>query len=510
MPTFVRFVPFLLSSSFPASIFHSIIKEIRFAELFESLSENGQVDKNTLLVVLMILSTGEMEERLSFLFKLISSEGEGSQQFESSSSTSSSSKKAKEEGKVTRASLADTGQLAITCLVMMNLSLQPLNKREFQLAMFDPQTIMLVGRNHMDRAISDVCDAHLLASYDDKEEQTSSSQSLVDFDEFVQICLNVFYNVVESSSMKILETPLRSRSDPVLRRFTEDGLDSTVEERLQRRISNAPEDGSTSGTPNLAGSRRNSKRDSEVTPGMQDDLIARKSYMDLAEEAADAAADEARDEEGADHEAEPASLAGLIQDFGLRLFFLGGVRFSLALVFLAANGSLILVLVNRFDYTVEVALGFALLFDLGIAILCFYLASRLKKLENNLALLNEGDGEGDLGDLPEEIDSIVPGGGKLLASSLGFFTGQKYGGGKKTPRKNKRNKKEGGGSLFSSIRNFFGGKKEETPGTTNTRGSAYHSKNSSKSFTEMDFTPYKGQSFRLQGRHSRQPSAELL
>ena len=178
----------------------------------------------------MILSTGEMEERLSFLFKLISSEGEGSQQFESSSSTSSSSKKAKEEGKVTRASLADTGQLAITCLVMMNLSLQPLNKREFQLAMFDPQTIMLVGRNHMDRAISDVRDAHLLASYDDKEEQTSSSQSLVDFDEFVQICLNVFYNVVESSSMKILETPLRSRSDPVLRRFTEDGLDSTVEE----------------------------------------------------------------------------------------------------------------------------------------------------------------------------------------------------------------------------------------------------------------------------------------
>ena len=39
---------------------------------------------------------------------------------------------------------------------------------------------------------------------------------------------------------------------------------------------------------------------------------------------------------------------------------------------------------------------------------------------------------------------------------------------------------------------------------------AQHDKNKpSKSFTEMDFTPFKGQ-MSLQGRHSRQPSAELI
>ena len=80
---------------------------------------------------------------------------------------------------------------------------------------------------------------------------------------------------------------------------------------------------------------------------MPEDLIHRKSYMDQAEAEANAAADAAREEMDAEHDEPPPTLAGLIQDFGLRLFFLGGVRFALALVFLAANGSLIMVLVNR-------------------------------------------------------------------------------------------------------------------------------------------------------------------
>ena len=121
-----------------------------------------------------------------------------------------------------------------------------------------------------------------------------------------------------------------------------------------------------------------------------------------------------------------------------------------------------------------------------------------------------------MGDLPEEIDSIVPGGGKFLASSLGFFMGNKAGAKKtvghgRTPRK-KREKKEGGGSLISTIKNFFGGGKSNTsPGgtTTHSHRASGHSKNSSKSFTEMDFTPFKGQ-MTVQGRHSRQPSAEML
>ncbi len=168
-------------------------------------------------------------------------------------------------------------------------------------------------------------------------------------------------------------------------RYTDDGLDSTVEERLQRRLSGAQGDQAGAGaagvseyggTPILGDGQGGSFTSGSFTGGQgaggggaDADLIHRKSLMDMAEDAADAAADEAREEEGFEHVEEQATLAGLIQDFGLRLFFLGGVRFALALVFLAANGSLIMVLINRFDYTVEVALGFALVFDLGIAMI---------------------------------------------------------------------------------------------------------------------------------------------
>ena len=151
--------------------------------------------------------------------------------------------------KATRQSLDDTGQLVLTCLVMMNLSMHFCRGSHFKLALFDPQITMLVGKNHLDRAISDVCDVHLLSS--SFETPRSSTKAQVEFDEFVQICLNVFYNLVEASTMKILETPLHSRSDPVLRRFTDDGLDSTAEERLQRRISNATTDGDQPSSPRL-------------------------------------------------------------------------------------------------------------------------------------------------------------------------------------------------------------------------------------------------------------------
>ncbi|QDZ18910.1 hypothetical protein HOP50_02g14160 [Chloropicon primus] len=481
-----------------AKIAERLIRLNGFEELFDSLSTEGNVDKNTLVVVIVILSSGELEDKLKELFALVAKK------------PSRERTKKREKMVATRQNLEDTGQLVLTCLVMMNLSMQFCNGPRFRLALFDPQIVMHVGKNHLERAISDVCDVHLLSSSFETPNPTST-KAHVDFDEFVQICLNVFYNIVESSSMKVLETPLRSRSDPVLRRFTDDGLDSTAEERLQRRISNATQDGGGGGD---YGSQTNTPSGDplmnvvETPVPLPEDLMHRKSLRDLAMEAADVAADEAREEEDAPENELPPTIAGLLQDFGLRLFFLSGVRFALALVFLAANGSLILVLVNRFDYTVEVALGFALVFDLGVALLSFYLASRLKKLEQNLALLNEGEGD-DLGDLPEEIDSIMPGLGKLLPSSLGFLKG--FGRGNKnkgkTPMKTPKAKKEkDGGSFISSISSFFGGggddKKKKKKG---------HDKNKSSksSFTEMDFTPFKSQ-MSMQGRHSRQPSAELI
>ncbi len=201
----------------------SVIKEIRFNELFESLSVNGKVDKNTLKLVLLMLSTGDLEERLDELFSLIPSgvaadgaDGGGSGGGVLGLRGRRAKKKVKK--KVTRTNLIETGQIALTCLVMMNLSLRPLNGAHFKLALFDPHMIMLVGKSQLDRAVSDVCDVHLLASYDEVP-IVDSANALVGFDEFVQICLNVFYNLVESSTMKIAETPLRSRSDPVLRRY---------------------------------------------------------------------------------------------------------------------------------------------------------------------------------------------------------------------------------------------------------------------------------------------------
>ena len=120
-----------------------------------------------------------------------------------------------------------------------------------------------------------------------------------------------------------------------------------------------------------------------------------------------------------------------------------------------------------------------------------------------------GMGEGDLGDLPDEIDSIVPGLGKLLPSSLGFLTGglrksQKTA--TKTPKKKKVKKKKENRSFISSIKGFFGGGQD---GGLEATKSAYQKREPGKSFTEMDFTPFKGQMSR-QGKHSRQPSAELL
>ena len=359
---------------------------------------------------------------------------------------------------------------------------------------------MLVGKSHLDRAISDVCDRAI-------HHHDAASSSSIDFNEFVQICLNVFYNLVEASTMKVLETPLRSRNDPVLRRFTDDGLETTMEERQLRRMS---AETSQVSTPNIG---YGDPLLMETTPDNAE-ILHRKSLQNLAEDMADTAADEAREVEDADHHEPPATLAGLISDFGLRLFFLSGVRFALALVFLAANASLVLVLVNRFDYTVEVALGFALLFDLGVAMMCSYLASRLKKLEHNLAMLNDGEGgETDLGDLPEEIDSIVPGLGKLLPGGLGFLTGKKYQRSSTTPRKKQEKAGEngsGGSSFLSSIKGFFGGGKDK-PGSNPHGGVHNRGKRNSQSFTEMDFTPFKGQ-MRIQtgGGHSRQSSAEHI
>ena len=475
-------------------------------ELFESLSTDGSVDRNALIIILLMLSSGELEEKLKILFDMVSTE----------TVDSSRSFRRKPEKRADRESLEKAGQLALTCLVMMNLSVENFNGKEYRLALFDPQTIMLVGKNHLDRAISDVCDVHLLSSFDTPT--SSTKRSVIDFNEFVQICLNVFYNLVESSSMKVLETPLRSRSDPVRRRFTDDGLDTTAEERLQRRLSTGTEIGDTGfaspSTPrgHLRGSdpldSLFSGRGGDSTP-LPEDFIHRKSFMEQAEVEADAAADAAREEMDAEHDEPPPTLAGLIQDFGLRLFFLGGVRFALALVFLAANGSLIMVLVNRFNYTVEVALGFALVFDLGVALFCMYLASRLKKMEQNLAMLTEADDGEGLGDLPEEIDSLVPGLGKLLPSGLGFLSGMQRGGKKppKTPKKSrtiKKNNREKKESFISRLSDFFGGGKKGASGP----GSA-HQKSRSMSFTELDYTPYKG-TLTKQGKHSRQPSAELL
>ena len=471
------------------------VKVSGFQELFGSLSSDGKVDRNTLAVVLIMFSSGELEDRLRALFSLIAK-----------APSQQGRRRKQEKMKAIRQSLDDTGQLVLTCLVMMNLSMHFCRGSHFKLALFDPQITMLVGKNHLDRAISDVCDVHLLSS--SFETPRSSTKAQVEFDEFVQICLNVFYNLVEASTMKILETPLHSRSDPVLRRFTDDGLDSTAEERLQRRISNATTDGDQPSSPRLNTPSVGDPLSFVVeTPApLPEDLVHRKSMRDLAEEAAEVAADEAREEEEEDANEMPPSLAGLISDFGLRLFFLSGVRFALALVFLAANGSLILVLVNRFDYTVEVALGFALVFDLGVAFFSFFLASRLKKLENNLALLNEGEGdEAALGDIPEEIDSLVPGLGKSLTTGLGFLTGKKIRNkrkSQKTPKK--KGKEKNKTSFLSTVKGFFGG------GDGVQGQAAQHDKNKpSKSFTEMDFTPFKGQ-MSLQGRHSRQPSAELI
>ena len=163
-----------------------------------------------------------------------------------------------------------------------------------------------------------------------------------------------------------------------------------------------------------------SGRGGDSTP-LPEDLIHRKSFMEQAEAEADAAADAAREEMDAEHDEPPPTLAGLIQDFGLRLFFLGGVRFALALVFLAANGSLIMVLVNRFNYTVEVALGFALVFDLGVALFCMYLASRLKKMEQNLAMLTEADDGGGARRLARGDRFARPGAWQAPAERAGLF-----------------------------------------------------------------------------------------
>ena len=47
------------------------VKVSGFQELFGSLSSDGKVDRNTLAVVLIMFSSGELEDRLRALFSLI-------------------------------------------------------------------------------------------------------------------------------------------------------------------------------------------------------------------------------------------------------------------------------------------------------------------------------------------------------------------------------------------------------------------------------------------------------
>ena len=58
----------LASPSFPlAKIAERLIRLNGFEELFDSLSTEGNVDKNTLVVVIVILSSGELEDKLKEL-----------------------------------------------------------------------------------------------------------------------------------------------------------------------------------------------------------------------------------------------------------------------------------------------------------------------------------------------------------------------------------------------------------------------------------------------------------
>lgn len=92
-----------------------IVHSTQFHELYESLSVNGKMDKNTLVIVLVMLSKGELEDKLQVLFSLIAHE-------EEDHAGPSRKSKSKKKMVVTRGRVEDTGNVSLSCLIMMNLA----------------------------------------------------------------------------------------------------------------------------------------------------------------------------------------------------------------------------------------------------------------------------------------------------------------------------------------------------------------------------------------------------
>lgn len=447
---------------------------VNFTSVCRALCVEGEITKierKVLALVLALMCDGDVEERLKVVFGTICAEGGAS---------------------TTRDAIEGAVFDALKCLGVICDCFE--TAAAPSLAWAEQFTLDEFRFRHAARAIEDVVGFEF---HD------------IRFGAFVQICFHFFYNVMEEATTT-MGSPVRSRSDPVLRRFTEDGIDSTHEERLSRRNTETGEEPRLSPIPSasdLVAAER-------ASPGPS----GRKSVvLTAAESAADTAAEEARNQEfvEGEDEKEETTLVSLVQDFGLKLFFIGGVRYTLALSVLAASLSLFFVLVNRFDYTTEVALACVFVFDFALGMTSLYMASRMNKLENaDLTFLDEENAKEIAEEIPEEVDSILPGLRKMIPS-LGRLMGRRGGGGGRAKRKKQLSPDEHDGGMVEQknkglIGGFFqlfkqGGanepgvppsaSKRKVAGTPSrkeraTPGKHRHTR-SRTSYTEMDFTPYK-------------------
>ena len=361
---------------------------VNFTSVCRALCVEGEITKierKVLALVLALMCDGDVEERLKVVFGTICAEGGAS---------------------TTRDAIEGAVFDALKCLGVICDCFE--TAAAPSLAWAEQFTLDEFRFRHAARAIEDVVGFEF---HD------------IRFGAFVQICFHFFYNVMEEATTT-MGSPVRSRSDPVLRRFTEDGIDSTHEERLSRRNTETGEEPRLSPIPSasdLVAAER-------ASPGPS----GRKSVvLTAAESAADTAAEEARNQEfvEGEDEKEETTLVSLVQDFGLKLFFIGGVRYTLALSVLAASLSLFFVLVNRFDYTTEVALACVFVFDFALGMTSLYMASRMNKLENaDLTFLDEENAKEIAEEIPEEVDSILPGLRKMIPS-LGRLMGRRGGAG---------------------------------------------------------------------------------